>query len=297
MIVPFEHLGELLAIYDEEFRARGLDAAVWGHISDGNLHPNVIPRSIDEVESGKAAILTFGREVIRLGGSPLAEHGVGRNPVKQQLLLELYGREGVARCARSSEPWTRTSSSRRAYSSESDEALPLWTSRCVIAAAPAVADVCRLDCAREPRQRHALGPPCRVTIAPARLLRTAVGRLPSRRSHPRAVIGPRASTLSGSILSHRLEASHDSDRSHVARDLQVCPVDPAHAFIVSCVAVDLFFSSHAFARRTSLAVDADVRRRAVRDRQPPGRAAGRRRVHLHQLVDGDGEPPARARVS
>jgi D-lactate dehydrogenase (cytochrome) len=95
MIVPYERLDELLQIYDEEFRRRGLDAAVWGHISDGNLHPNVIPRSIADVESGKAAILTFGREVIRLGGSPLAEHGVGRNPVKQQLLLELYGRDGV----------------------------------------------------------------------------------------------------------------------------------------------------------------------------------------------------------
>ena len=95
MIVPYERLDELLQIYDEEFHRRGLDAAVWGHISDGNLHPNVIPRSIADVESGKAAILTFGREVIRLGGSPLAEHGVGRNPVKQQLLLELYGRDGV----------------------------------------------------------------------------------------------------------------------------------------------------------------------------------------------------------
>ena len=95
MIVPFDRLGELLRIYDQEFHRRGLDAAVWGHISDGNLHPNVIPRSMEEAESGKAAILTFGREVIRLGGSPLAEHGVGRNPVKQQLLLELYGRDGV----------------------------------------------------------------------------------------------------------------------------------------------------------------------------------------------------------
>ena len=95
MIVPFERLGELLQMYDEEFRLRGLDAAVWGHISDGNLHPNVIPRSMAEAESGKAAILAFGREVIRLGGSPLAEHGVGRNPVKQQLLVELYGREGI----------------------------------------------------------------------------------------------------------------------------------------------------------------------------------------------------------
>jgi D-lactate dehydrogenase (cytochrome) len=95
MIVPFDRLEELLTIYDDEFRARRLDAAVWGHISDGNLHPNVIPRSLDEYESGKAAILAFGRAVIQLGGSPLAEHGVGRNPVKQQLLLELYGREGV----------------------------------------------------------------------------------------------------------------------------------------------------------------------------------------------------------
>ncbi len=68
---------------------------MWGHISDGNLHPNVIPRSIADVESGKAAIAAFGREVIRLGGSPLAEHGVGRNPVKQQLLRELYGQDGV----------------------------------------------------------------------------------------------------------------------------------------------------------------------------------------------------------
>jgi D-lactate dehydrogenase (cytochrome) len=95
MIVPFDRLDALLTIYDEEFRARGLDAAVWGHISDGNLHPNVIPRSLAECESGKAAILSFGREVIRLGGSPLAEHGVGRNPIKQQLLRELYGNEGI----------------------------------------------------------------------------------------------------------------------------------------------------------------------------------------------------------
>jgi D-lactate dehydrogenase (cytochrome) len=95
MIVPFDRLGELLTIYDEEFHARGLDAAVWGHISDGNLHPNVIPRSFADMESGQAAITSFGREVLRLGGSPLAEHGVGRNRIKQQLLVDLYGRDGV----------------------------------------------------------------------------------------------------------------------------------------------------------------------------------------------------------
>jgi D-lactate dehydrogenase (cytochrome) len=95
MIVPFECLGDMLAIYEAEFSRRGLDVAIWGHISDGNLHPNVIPRSFADVEAGRAAILDLGREVIRLGGSPLAEHGVGRNRVKQQLLAELYGQAGI----------------------------------------------------------------------------------------------------------------------------------------------------------------------------------------------------------
>jgi D-lactate dehydrogenase (cytochrome) len=95
MIVPFERLGALMRLYDDEFAQRGLDAAVWGHISDGNLHPNVLPRSAADVESGKAAILVFGREVMRMGGSPLAEHGVGRNPIKQQLLREMYGDQGI----------------------------------------------------------------------------------------------------------------------------------------------------------------------------------------------------------
>src|SRR6185436_16122952 len=62
MIVPFDRLDALMALYDDEFARRGLDAAVWGHISDGNLHPNVIPRSWADGESGKEAIRRFGRE-------------------------------------------------------------------------------------------------------------------------------------------------------------------------------------------------------------------------------------------
>ena len=91
MIVPFERFGEMMRIYRDGFTARGLDFAVWGHVSDGNVHPNVLPRSYEDVERGKEAILAFGRDVARLGGCPLAEHGVGRNPVKQALLRALYG--------------------------------------------------------------------------------------------------------------------------------------------------------------------------------------------------------------
>jgi D-lactate dehydrogenase (cytochrome) len=95
MIVPFDRFGEMLKSYREGFAARGLDAAVWGHISDGNVHPNVLPRSYEDVERGREAILTFGRDVARLGGCPLAEHGVGRNTVKQELLRQLYGDAGI----------------------------------------------------------------------------------------------------------------------------------------------------------------------------------------------------------
>jgi D-lactate dehydrogenase (cytochrome) len=95
MIVPFDRFGEMMRGYRDGFASRGLDFAVWGHISDGNVHPNVLPRSYDDVERGKDAILQFGKDVARLGGCPLAEHGVGRNPVKQALLRGLYGEEGI----------------------------------------------------------------------------------------------------------------------------------------------------------------------------------------------------------
>ncbi|MGH9163500.1 MAG: FAD-binding oxidoreductase [Vicinamibacteraceae bacterium] len=95
MIVPFDRFGEMMEIYRDGFARRGLDHAIWGHVSDGNVHPNVIPRSYDDVREGREAILEFGRAIARLGGCPLAEHGVGRNPVKQSLLRQLYGDRGI----------------------------------------------------------------------------------------------------------------------------------------------------------------------------------------------------------
>jgi D-lactate dehydrogenase (cytochrome) len=96
MIVPFARFDESLTLFHRAFDSRRLDYAIWGHISDGNVHPNVIPATMEDVARGRQAILECGREIVRLGGCPLAEHGVGRNPVKQALLRQLYGVEGVA---------------------------------------------------------------------------------------------------------------------------------------------------------------------------------------------------------
>jgi D-lactate dehydrogenase (cytochrome) len=50
---------------------------------------------MDDVERGREAILEIARAIVSMGGAPLAEHGVGRSTVKQRLLRELYGDEGI----------------------------------------------------------------------------------------------------------------------------------------------------------------------------------------------------------
>ena len=95
MVVPFTRLTESIDLYRRTLESRGLDYAIWGHVSDGNLHPNVVPHSFDDVRRGRDAILEIARGVVALGGAPLAEHGVGRSALKQLLLRELYGADGI----------------------------------------------------------------------------------------------------------------------------------------------------------------------------------------------------------
>jgi D-lactate dehydrogenase (cytochrome) len=95
MVVPFACFGEMMQVYRDGYARRGLDYAIWGHVSDGNVHPNVIPTSYDDVMAGREAILEFGREAARLGGCPLAEHGVGRSSLKQKLLRQFYGDRAI----------------------------------------------------------------------------------------------------------------------------------------------------------------------------------------------------------
>jgi D-lactate dehydrogenase (cytochrome) len=94
-IVPFEALARALALYREAFERRHLEYAIWGHISDGNLHPNAIPRSPQDIEQARDALREMARGVMALGGAPLAEHGVGRNSLKQQFLRDMYGESGI----------------------------------------------------------------------------------------------------------------------------------------------------------------------------------------------------------
>lgn len=95
VIVPFPYFEEMLTRCRRLFRARELDLVVFGHVSDGNVHPNIIPARPGDMERGEAALLELGVDVIELGGCPLAEHGVGRSAMKQRLVQLLYGDAGI----------------------------------------------------------------------------------------------------------------------------------------------------------------------------------------------------------
>ncbi len=91
MIVPFEHLGEMLEAYRAVFAARGLELCIYGHISDANVHPNGLPTCAAEMAAGEAALLELAQRALALGGCPLSEHGVGRSPLKQRMLALTRG--------------------------------------------------------------------------------------------------------------------------------------------------------------------------------------------------------------
>jgi len=85
----------MLPFYHEVFERRGVEHAIWGHVSDGNLHPNAIPSTADEAVAAEEAQFEIAAEVRRRGGSPLSEHGVGRSALKQALLRDFYGAEAI----------------------------------------------------------------------------------------------------------------------------------------------------------------------------------------------------------
>lgn len=96
LIVPAAALPELARACEEAFARRGLEFAVWGHVADGNLHPNALPRDGREVEAAEDALLDLAQVASRLGGCPLSEHGVGRSALKQEMLRRFLGDEAIA---------------------------------------------------------------------------------------------------------------------------------------------------------------------------------------------------------
>jgi FAD/FMN-containing dehydrogenase len=93
--VPVSRIADYIRLVRRAAAERGIEAVLFGHAGDGNIHVNLLPE-IDRAgwQEAVAAVLaevTMG--VIRLGGTPSGEHGDGR--LRAPALLELYGAEIV----------------------------------------------------------------------------------------------------------------------------------------------------------------------------------------------------------
>ena len=84
MSVPDEFLTEVMQMYSRYLSEANLRFFIFGHIGNNHLHVNIIPRNPAEYDRGRSIYLDFARNVVGMGGSVSAEHGIGK--LKKYLL-------------------------------------------------------------------------------------------------------------------------------------------------------------------------------------------------------------------
>jgi D-lactate dehydrogenase (cytochrome) len=93
LAVPDQNLEAVLAMYRRGLTDAGLESVVFGHIGNNHVHVNIIPATLADYERGRALYLGWAREVVAMGGTVSAEHGIGK--LKTALLREMYGEQGI----------------------------------------------------------------------------------------------------------------------------------------------------------------------------------------------------------
>jgi len=93
MSVPDDRLEDVMRMYHEGLTEAGLEYVIFGHIGNNHVHVNILPRSMEEYERGKALYLEWAKQVVEWGGSVSAEHGIGK--IKRDFLKLMYGDDGI----------------------------------------------------------------------------------------------------------------------------------------------------------------------------------------------------------
>ena len=93
MSVPEKHNREMMSYYDMVLKEAGLEYVIFGHM--GNCHPHVeiILKDMDDLDKARSAYAILAEHAFELGGSPSAEHGIGK--LKRDYIGMMYGTEGI----------------------------------------------------------------------------------------------------------------------------------------------------------------------------------------------------------
>ena len=95
MAVPDNRLGDVLALYERNLAAAGLEHLIFGHVGANHLHVNILPRHPADYDAGKTLYARWAAQVIAWGGSISAEHGIGK--LKRDLFRQMAGEDALAR--------------------------------------------------------------------------------------------------------------------------------------------------------------------------------------------------------
>jgi D-lactate dehydrogenase (cytochrome) len=93
MSVPLDKLDRMMEIYRETLKKYDLRYVIFGHIGNGHLHVEIMIKSMDDVDRAKTAYRELARAAMDLGGSPSAEHGIGK--LKNEYITMMYGEKGA----------------------------------------------------------------------------------------------------------------------------------------------------------------------------------------------------------
>ena len=94
MAVPDDRLADVLALYEQDLAASGLEHLIFGHIGANHLHVNILPRHPEEYIAGRDLYARWAAQVIAWGGSISAEHGIGK--LKRDLFRQMAGDAALA---------------------------------------------------------------------------------------------------------------------------------------------------------------------------------------------------------
>lgn len=98
MSVPDDRADEMMAFYRERLEAEGLEYVIFGHLGDNHPHVEIILKSMEDFEKAQRVYEEFARKAVELGGSPSAEHGIGK--IKRGYMRMMYGDDGVEQIRR-----------------------------------------------------------------------------------------------------------------------------------------------------------------------------------------------------
>jgi D-lactate dehydrogenase (cytochrome) len=78
LAVPDRRLEEMTLYSIDRIEEEGLEFCAFGHIGNGHLHINILPRDAAEIERAWGGYRELAERAVELGGSVSAEHGIGR---------------------------------------------------------------------------------------------------------------------------------------------------------------------------------------------------------------------------